>query len=593
MMPPESGLITARDEYLRVIDYFGGQEMSTIAIDTETTGLSPYVADEIRGMSVADHRHAWYIPFTHPDSTNFDPVMLCQALQHHHFVFHHGVFDWAFLAQVWRDERWWAERTVWDTQVVNWLMDENLKVGLKPSTERIFGTDTGAEQAALKALKGYSWATYTTEQIGEYAAMDARLTYDLWQWQEEFLPHRQPDIRPAIPREMEVQRALSRMIATGIVVDPDIAADGEAKMLARLDEMNEGFAGQGVNPASPKDVARWLFDERGWPCEVFTAKGARSTAVSALTALVDRGSEEAKMLLEHRHLQKAITAYFRPLRSFIGDDGRVHPHFSSTRTVTGRFSCSNPNLQTIPQAEKMPEVRACFQPAEGYELWEYDLKQAELRVIAGYANEEAMIDALEEGRDLHGETAASIFGPNYTDLQRRLAKNLNFGFAYGIGPAKFATYISPVPSKGDVRMASEILAGYRRTYPKVAAFLSGMEKVAKNHGTVPLHVPGRFRHFKGAGYTVPEYTAVNFIVQGGIGEFMKDVMIEWYRLEDEWREAHFMAPARLCLQVHDSLWFEVPKGFECAEAQQMRLQGIADRINPFKMRMEFDRKQIA
>lgn len=558
-----------------------------LAIDTETTGLHPYTVDEIRGISVAGREWEFYLPISHPESRNFDPQPLLLALRGRQLIFHHGVFDWAFLDQAGMSIDW-PVTTVWDTQVVNWLMDENLKIGLKESCERIFGIDAGDEKRHLKSLKGYTWGTYTAEQIGDYAAKDARLTYDLWKWQKQAIGAVQPGISlTTIKREMETQRNLYRMIRTGIAVDPERILQGEQAFMDRVHRIEQMFQDAEVNPNSPKQVANWLFRD-GWESTVKTKTGARSVARNVLEDLAGRGHPAASTLLEYRHLAKAVTGYFRPMLSQIGEDGRIHPHFSSVRTVTGRFSCSSPNLQTIPRDDTMPEVRRCFVPEQGWELWGYDLKQAELRVIAGYAGETSMIEALEQGRDLHSETAASIFGDDFTPLQRRLAKNLNFGFAYGIGPAKFATYFAPVPTPYDVEQARQILAGYKRTYPKVAALLTGMERIAKRDGYVPNYPPGRYRRFRGPGYINEAYTAVNFIVQGGIGEFMKDMMNEWYARHE------IPSCRRLVLQVHDELVFEI-KHRSGANPDVVRevLQGIADRINPFKMRMEWEMKRWA
>jgi len=238
----------------------------------------------------------------------------------------------------------------------------------------------------------------------------------------------------------------------------------------------------------------------------------------------------------------------------------------------------------------MADVRRCFVARPGYRLVEFDLKQAELRVIAGYARETVMSDALEEGRDLHSETAEAVFGPDFTPLQRRLAKNLNFGFPYGIGPEKFATYLAPVPTPEEVDQAREILAGYRKAYPNLVKTMNGLGRIAERDGILPLEPPGRYRHFRGAGYMVPGYTALNAIVQGGIGEFMKDVMIAWGE-----ERPFTIGPApspRLVLQIHDALVFEVPDGWTAGIAVVGEwLQHTADRVNPFAMRMEWDMKE--
>lgn len=595
-----SGLVMTRIDYDAMLFDVGRSHV--IAVDTETTGLHPYTVDDIRGLSVGGQtgtiQWEWYLPLSHPDSTNFDPAPLMVALRDKQLVFHHGLFDWPFLEQVAVDVDW-AGNTVWDTQCVNWLMDENLKIGLKESCERILGIDAGDEKRHLKTLMkaGYTWHSFTANQIGAYAAKDARLTYDLYNWQVNNLHNVNPQIPlAACMREVEVQRSLHLMIGTGVKVDPERILEGEGAFMEKVHVLETAFSEAGVNPNSPKQVAGWLFDKCGWVPSKVTPSGARSTDKNVLEDLSLKGCKEATALLEYRHLAKAVTGYFRPLHTQIGQDGRIHPAFSSVRTVTGRFSCSSPNLQTIPRDDTMPEVRRCFVAEDGWKLYGFDLAQAELRVIAGFANEPAMIEALEEGRDLHSETAASIFGPDFTPLQRRLAKNLNFGFAYGIGPAKFATYINPVPSAADVEMARYILNGYRKTYPRVSALLDGMERVAKKHGFVPSHVPGRFRHYKGAGYhKLPPhrkpltYTAVNFIVQGGIGEFMKDVMNRWYKTQ---RESNTYMPVRLVLQVHDEFVFEVAKPWvPNADMVKQILQGISDDLSPFKMRMLFETKE--
>ncbi len=581
-------LVRDAEEFNQALDWVVTSD--TLAIDTETTGLHPYQEDRLTGISVAgrDHltREPWsfYLPVGHAPSEvkNWDPVPLIALIDQsarwgRRHLYHHGKFDWAFMAEAYPGDLY-LPGNLHDTKVCAWLADENQRSGLKEQAALWWGEDARAEQKALRALLrgGKSWADLTAPDIAEYAEKDAVLTAQLFEHQAEHADFS----RDALEREHAVQRSLYRMIRTGIRVDASAIERQESQARLALSAVESKF--EGVNLDSPKQLAKLLYEDWSLECPQRTPSGAPSTSRAVLETLEGQHPGVAA-IMEQRRLRKALSAYYAPLRDRLGRDGRIHPWFSSTSTVTGRFSCSDPNLQTIPRGDTLAGVRDVFVPAEGYELWEYDLSSAELRVIAGFANEPGMISALEEGRDLHGETAASIFGPDFTGLQRRLAKNLNYGFAYGIGPEKFATYIVAGTGKpvtpAVVAAARQILDGYRRTYPRLVRLMSHLESVARSEGRIPLHVDGRFRHFRSPGVQVGYYTALNAIVQGGIGEFMKEVMVN---VEPELK----LAGARLCLQVHDSLVIEVPPGSGRFIAGV--LQRIADDLHPFRMRMLWD-----
>lgn len=546
-----------------------------VAIDTETTGLHPYSGDYVTGVSVATDTGAWYWPVAHVPSgvPNRDPRPLLRLLRDKRQIWHHAKFDWAMLYEGWR---WTPSPDSWDTQVAAWLMDENLPTGLKERAAFLWGEDSRAEKVALQRLlrspkaggQGKTYATLTAEDMGAYAAKDAELTLRLYRHFEDTTP------RAVWEHEMAVQRVLYDLTRRGIGIDTERAETLLAEAEAEIADIEEGV---GINLRSTVQVARLVYDEWGLPCYVETPTGDRSTSVAVLSA--HEGDSRVARILRHRQLSKAVSAYYRPLLSRVGLDGRVHPSFSSTRTVTGRLSCSDPNLQTIPREDTLSGVREVFRPADGAELWEYDLKAAELRVMASWAGETHIVEALEQGRDLHSETAARIFGPNYTSLQRRVAKGLNFGASYGIGPAKLASTLhSPVRPK-DIAEARKILDSYFETYPRVSAMMRGLEKIARRDGVIPLHKPGRYRRFRSPGRQADYYTALNAVVQGGVGEFMKDVMLEAADLPD----------GDMLLQVHDSLVVEVEPG--AGPKVHQRLQQIADDINPFKMRMEWEAKQ--
>jgi DNA polymerase-1 len=584
-----------------------------VAVDCETTGLFPYEQDTLRGVSFAfeiDGRiYSFYVPVVYPGESLpiRDQVALFTALcgARPYWIFHHGKFDFAFLRQLplshdgdvffpFPEPHEW-----WDTKVVNWLLDENLPTGLKESSVRHFGEDSDDCQLALPGAKrlksgrvsttGVKWDQLTLSDIKDYASMDAELTLRLYHLQKDLInspgnPQVLGDIRPAIERELAIQATLFRIERRGILVNGELIESMRHQTERGVVKIERAFHEiyPGLNINSPVQLAKWLYDDLGLEPPSKTKSGARSTNRDALEQLQDQ-HEHVAALLKHRRLKKALTGYLVPLTERTGYDGRVHPSFSITGTVTGRFSCSNPNLQTIPRADTLAGVRDVFIAEDGFELWEYDLSAAELRVMAGMADEERLISSLEEGRDMHSENAGEIFGPNFTPLQRRSAKNIMYGWAYGLTRVETAVkYISGMTKTEAAKVAERVLAGLKRIYPNIYRMMNRTSREADRKGILPVNEaawPGRFRHFRTDGRRAPAYTAFNALIQGGIGEFMKDVMLI---AEDELAAVG----ARICLQVHDSLVIEVPIGMGM-KVQEI-LQAVADDVNPFAMRMIFD-----
>lgn len=561
-----------------------------LAVDTETTGLHTYQGDVLRGISVAyriDNRLiSWYVPFTHPESTNFDANPLYRSLSRtdalvlmHNAPFDIGVIEHDIGFEFPRRDH------LYDTQVGDWLMDENRDHKLKSIGYRTFGESATAEQEALDAIRattGRDWPTFTADDIAEYAAKDAELTLRTYEWQREHMAGARGDPTPALRREIALQFVLKDMMKLGIKVDRPRAVRQYQTALTRRDELRAKYENFelpdrvdfGVNMNSSPQVAEMIYDVWGLDPYLRTPGGARSTSKEALEPHAAVDSRVAEVL-EHRRMDKACSGFYEPLARFGGEDGRIHASFSSARTVTGRLACSEPNLQTIPREDVLAGIRACFVPEDGWELWEYDLDSAELRIIGAMTKEPALFSAMAEGRKLHDETAAEVFGASYTDLQRRLAKNMNYGYPYGIGAEKLARYLAAGPPRRPmtpelIGEAKRMKQRYARTYRRMTAMMDVLADKAEQLGYLPLHKPGRFRRFvtnrKGPKY----YTALNALVQGAVAEIMKDLMLDFER---------YTGGARLCLQVHDSIVCEVMPG--TGELLQKQLQGIVDRHNPF------------
>lgn len=608
-----------------------------VAIDTETTGLHPYGGDELRGICIAAEgfKDGVYVPVSHYDRSFKDGevMFLVEHLSNAPGwqLFHHALFDWAFLYDWGFEPR--TDRFV-DTKVTSWFFDENRNSSLKVLGKEFLSEDADDEQRTIKALlsgkvqspdgtflgrqdyykrvrehlpelpakearklaqsatQKRGWGDLLAEEIAPYAAKDAWLT---WRLADVFLGprwngYKDGQLPEGLQREYDFQLVLFRMIHRGIRVDPQQLGTASIERTARLEaideELQQWWSGENrFNPGSTKQKAQLLHLTLGLPSYRSTPTGRASVDKQALHELAERHPHPAlDLLLEHAQLSKAMSAYVVPLQEHARKsiDGRIHAHFSSTRTVTGRLSCSDPNLMTIPREGTAADVRAAFVPGPGKQLWEYDLGQAELRVAAALSGDEQLYGALtEEGRDLHSETSIALFG-DASPENRVKAKAINFGTNYGAGPRKIAELCDVSEEKG-----VDLFEQHKRTYPKLHAMSDSLAAYAEEHGEVHFPWPGRRRHFNSPGlpwYQRRYYTAMNALVQGSVGELVKDVMLEW-----EWSIG---VDCELLLQVHDALVFEVVNE-EYAHFLLAWLNRTTAAVNPFNITIPWEAKRWA
>lgn len=601
---------------------------SAVAIDTEATGLNIFTTDELRGISVAyrDPTHprgsaelrSFYVPISHPHSPNVDPAPLIDALHGTlaHHTFHNASYDWKALSQAGFKPRW-GDKAYHDTETMAWLQNENNRSGLKAQGALWFGEDEAAEQKALKAVmkgnpakhymeyirpgirKGHfktarewakeqaagskkTWATLTADDIAVYGAQDTNLTLRLEEFQRRY-DYGETDPWPDLERELRARESIYRMMDAGVMFRRTEAENLRAKYLQQLVVIEDEFD---VNLASPQQLARYLYDDLMLPVSRYTDSGGRSTDKEALEELREL-HPAVRRIIEYRELAKMAGTYLGPMLAFGDDNDRIHSSLNITGTVTGRLTSSGPNMQNIPRDATNNEIKALYRAPYGFELIEVDLHSAELFVGASIADDVEMMTALSDpDRDFHTETAVKVFG-NAEGQNRTLAKNLNYGIPYGIGAEKFATYLVKGTgrrvSKQHIMVARSIIQRHRAAWPQTHTAIGRLTKFAEAHNYIPLHVPGRYRHFRGPGLHVPAYTAFNAVVQGGVAELVKDVMIA---VEPE---LEYLG-ARMVLQVHDSLWIEVPTGNKSAVLRVV--QEVTDGINPFKLRLTWDAKTL-
>ncbi|HAX91438.1 MAG TPA: DNA polymerase I, partial [Rhodospirillaceae bacterium] len=360
--------------------------------------------------------------------------------------------------------------------------------------------------------------------------------------------------RPLIP-------VVAAMETAGVLVDRAVlkAQSGElAKRLQILEADIHVLAGRSFNVGSPKQLGEVLFDEMGIAGGAKGKTGAYSTSHDVLEPLAEAGNEMVTKVLDWRGLSKLKSTYTDALPEQISPKtGRVHTSFSLVGAATGRLSSNDPNLQNIPiRTEEGRAIRRAFIAAEGCELLSVDYSQIELRLAAEAAGIEALIEAFHEGQDIHALTASQVFNVPMAEMTseiRRRAKAINFGIIYGISGFGLAKQLGISNSE-----AASFIRAYLDRFHELRDWMESTKEFARAHGYVETMF-GRRVHVQsindknGARRSGAERQAINAPLQGTAADIMKRAMI---RMPDALEGAGLNA--KLLLQVHDELVFEVP-----------------------------------
>ncbi len=361
--------------------------------------------------------------------------------------------------------------------------------------------------------------------------------------------------------DLPLATVLARMERHGVRLDPAslaaLSAALEAEIRTREGRIYE-LAGQGFNINSPKQLAEILFDKLNLQVPGRRGRGPeRSTAAAVLEELAHIHPLPAE-IIEYREIAKLKSTYADALpRLMHPSTGRIHTSLSQTATATGRLSSSNPNLQNIPvRTELGRQIRAAFVPEPGWVFLSADYSQIELRLLAHFSEDPALMDAFQRGQDIHARTAEEVFGVGpliQTAEHRRAAKAINFGIVYGQTPFGLAQQLGV-----DQKEAARFIAAYFERYAGVRKWLDAQVAATRREGfTRTLH--GRTRPIPEMNSSQPalrnfaERTAVNTPLQGTAADLIKLAMIEIDR-----RLAEHNLRSRMILQVHDELLFECP-----------------------------------
>ena len=463
---------------------------------------------------------------------------------------------------------------VMETLLADYLRDANAKHGLDAMAERNFGfTPTSFSDLVAK---GANFASVPIEVAALYCGMDVHLTWRLSQLLGRQLQDLGEALTPLLREvELPLEPVLAAMEATGIRIDIAYLQELSAELLATLTALEaqaKEAAGSDFNLASPKQLGELLFDTLG-----LDRKKSRKTKTgwstdAAVLEKLEADHPVVPLVLEHRTLSKLKSTYVDALPALVEPEtGRVHTDFNQAVTATGRLSSSNPNLQNIPiRTVFSRRIRKAFLPQEGWHLISADYSQIELRILTHLSGEEVLVNAYQQGDDVHALTARLLLEKeDITPDERRLGKTINFGVIYGMGAQRFAreTGVSQAQAK-------EFLSKYKQRYPKVFAFLELQERLALSQGYVET-ILGRRRPFpfdpnglgrlrgkdplaidlevarRGGMEAQQLRAAANAPIQGSSADIIKVAMVQLHhRLESTG------LAARLLLQVHDELVLE-------------------------------------
>jgi len=538
------------------------QTASKFAIDTETTSLDYRVAEMV-GFSIAfDAEDAYYVPLAHdyegaPAQLNRSSVLaqIKPILENPEIkkIGHHLKYDAHIFANHGIELQGWYFDTMLASYVLNSVatrhgMDDVARLYLSHLT-------TTFEEVAGKGAKQKTFNQIEIETAAHYAAEDAHVTFRLYEVLDKKLKVHPELINILHNIEVPVARVLTLMEENGIQLDLqflDQLGEDFSKTMQDLENQITELAGQPFNVSSPKQVGEILFEKLGLKGGKKTSTGQYSTSESILEKL---DHPISALILDYRGLSKLKSTYTDGLLKQANNaTHRVHTSYHQALTATGRLSSTDPNLQNIPVREEIGrQIRKAFIAPEGRVLLAADYSQIELRLMAHFSQDDALLDAFRHGQDVHRRTASEVLNiplDQVTNDQRRQAKAVNFGLLYGM--SEFGL----IRQLGFTREESQnYIKQYFHRYPGIYEYMQRTRQVALEQGFVEtilgrrLYTPeidARNMMIRKAA----ERAAINAPLQGSAADIIKMAMIEVDKMlpKDQ---------AKMLLQVHDELVFEV------------------------------------
>ncbi|BAZ28099.1 DNA polymerase I [Cylindrospermum sp. NIES-4074] len=567
------------NELVKLLEKFTNSE-TPVAWDTETTALEPRDAALV-GIGCCwgtQPNEVAYIPLNHKIGENLNQDLALTALRpilenaNYPKTLQNAKFD----RLIFRCHGINLAGVVFDPMLASYLLNPDTTHNLSDLALRYLGLN--AKSYLELVPKGKTIADISIPAVADYCGMDVYSTFRLV-----------PNLREALEKVpalhkllLEVEQPLEEVLAeieyTGVRINSAYLQELSQQLeieLAKLEETATGIAGEKFNLGSPKQLSQILFEKLGLSTKhsrkIQSGYSTDAATLEKLQEVDQTGFVEA--IIEYRTLAKLKSTYVDALPALVRPDTqRIHTDFNQAATSTGRLSSSNPNLQNIPiRTAFSRQIRKAFLPEPGWLMVAADYSQIELRILAHLSQEPVLVQAYQQNEDIHTVTARLVFEKeNVTSDERRLAKTINFGVIYGMGSLKFAR------STGvDKVNANEFIKRFNSRYPKVFEYLERVKKQAITQGYVET-ILGRRRYFDFTNNSLRKLqntaaedidlsklknlgaydagllrSAANAPIQGSSADIIKIAMVRLHEILKKYQ-------ARLLLQVHDELVFEVP-----------------------------------
>jgi DNA polymerase-1 len=560
--------LVVNDDDLHVL----GQELEKakiLVVDTETTSVDALRCNLVGLSFCTNTKTAFYIPLAHcredlsllPGQLSLEKIkqVLCPFLANPDLakLAHNIKFDY----QVLKRHGLPLAGNLLDSMIASYLLDPSRRSHKLDDLSREY-LDlelTAFAEVTGKDKRDAPFAFVDLEDAGAYSCEDVRAALLLWQKFEPRL--KEFDLWELFTEvEMKIAPLLAKMEENGIRVDPQTLEQLSSEFAGQIKELAEkifSLAGETFNVNSPKQLGVILFDKLGLPHGRKTKTGY-STNIKVLEKL-SAYHELPGLVISYRNLAKLKSSFVDNLTVLINPEtGRIHSSFNQTITATGRLSSSKPNLQNIPvRSEEGQRIREAFIPETGCLFLAADYSQIDLRVLAHYSRDEALLEAFHNNRDVHTLTAAEIFRVNpgfVTPQMRRVAKTINFGIVYGMSAFGLAAQLNISRNE-----AQTFIDRYFEHYSGVKKFMNDIIRQAGEDGYVTTLLKRRrlLPDIKSSNRNRREFaerTAINTPIQGTAADIIKLATIK----VDELLTTDY-PEVKIILQIHDELIFEAPE----------------------------------